>query len=48
VFSGPDLPIFEVLVPDVMRGRPEGDHPQIYWSLNLQDNCDKGWLFKIN
>jgi len=47
IFSGPDLPIYEILLPDLMRGRPATDHPQIYWSLNLQDNCDRGWLFKI-
>jgi len=46
-FSGADLPIFEVLVPDFFRQKPPPNSSQAFWGLHLQDNCRRGWLFKV-
>jgi hypothetical protein len=47
MFSASTLPIFELLPPDFLRTSVAIDKSQLYWSLNLQDNCTKGWLFKL-
>jgi hypothetical protein len=47
MFSAVGLPIFELLLPDFLRTSVAIDKSELYWSLNLQDDCTKGWLFKI-
>lgn len=47
MFSASELPIFELLPPDFLRTSVAVDKSQLYWSLTLQDNCAKGWLFKV-
>jgi hypothetical protein len=47
MFSAAELPIYELVPPDFLRTSVAIEKSQLYWSLGLQDNCTKGWLFKI-
>jgi hypothetical protein len=40
------LPIYELLLPDFTREPNFGKSGPLLWSLNLQNNCERGWLFR--
>jgi hypothetical protein len=48
IFASRDdqLPIYELLLPDFTKDQNFGKPGPLLWALNLQNNCERGWLFR--
>ena len=40
------LPIYELVLPDFTRDPNFGKASPLLWSINTQNNCERGWLFR--
>jgi hypothetical protein len=40
------LPIYELVLPDFTRDPNFTKPGPLLWSINIQNNCDRGWLFR--
>ena len=40
------LPVYELVLPDFTRDPNFAKPGPLLWSINLQNNCDRGWLFR--
>ena len=40
------LPIYELILPDFTKEANFGKPGPLLWSINLQNNCERGWLFR--
>jgi hypothetical protein len=48
IFASRDdqLPIYELLLPAFTKDQNFGKPGPLLWALNLQNNCERGWLFR--
>ena len=51
IFSGGELPIYEIIPAPGLRDAKAAEitaaGPKMFFSLNLENSCDKGWIFKF-
>jgi hypothetical protein len=48
IFASRDdqLPVYEMVLPDFTRDPNFGKPGPLLWAFTLQNNCDRGWLFR--